>query len=105
MVRAMAEGPEKGQEGMFLRNCLVEAMWLDVSKRARQLNEANPSAVRSQITILSEQFTAALINYDEALTDDDKVLAGALWRRFFEMNCDNYVHLETMVKFVRQQVM
>ncbi|KAG4067539.1 hypothetical protein HA402_005311 [Bradysia odoriphaga] len=29
MVRSMAEGPEKGQDGMFLRNCIVEAMWSD----------------------------------------------------------------------------
>lgn len=103
MVRAMAEGPEKGQDGMFLRNCIVEAMWSDVNKRAKQLNAANSSEVRRQINILSEQFQAALITYDEGLLDDDKVLAAALWRRFFEMNCSNYVHLETMVKYVRQQ--
>ncbi|XP_037042935.1 ubiquinol-cytochrome-c reductase complex assembly factor 1-like [Bradysia coprophila] len=103
MVRSMAEGPEKGQDGMFLRNCIVEAMWSDVNKRARQLNSGNLSELRKQIETLSDSFRAALITYDEGLMDDDKVLAAALWRRFFEMNCNNYVHLETMVKFVRQQ--
>lgn len=104
MVRAMAEGAEKGQDGMFMRNCIVEAMWSDVNKRAKKLNAANSSELRRQVLILSEQFQAALITYDEGLLLDDKVLAAALWRRFFEMNCDNYVHIEILVKYVRQQV-
>lgn len=104
MTRAMAEGPEKGQDGKFMRNCIVEALWGDVNKRAKKLNPGNPSEMRNQIQILSEQFQAALITYDEGIMFDDKVLAGALWRRFFEMKCDNYEHLETMVKYVRKQV-
>lgn len=35
---------------------------------------------------------------------DDKVLAGALWRRFFEKHCDNYESLENLVQYVRKQV-
>ncbi len=104
MVRAMAEGSEKGQDGKFVRNSIVEAMWTDVNKRAKKLKAGNTSEVRNQIHILSEQFQAALITYDEGLMFDDKVLAGALWRRFFEMNCENYEHLETMVKYVRKHV-
>lgn len=104
MVRTMAEGPDKGQDGKFMRNCIVEAMWSDVNKRAKQLNAGSPGEMRNQIQILSEQFQAALITYDEGLMSDDKVLAGALWRRFFEMKCDNYEHLEVMVKYVRRQV-
>lgn len=34
---------------------------------------------------------------------DDRVLASALWRRFFEMNCDDYGQIERLVKYVRQQ--
>lgn len=104
MVRAMAEGSEKGEDGKFMRNCIVEAMWGDVSKRAKKLSSGNPSEMRKQIQIMSEQFQAALINYDEGIMSDDRVLAGALWRRFFEMKCDNYEHLETMVRYVRKQV-
>lgn len=104
MVRAMAEGSEKGQDGKFMRNCIVEALWSDVSKRAKKLNAGNPSEMRNQIQVLSEQFQAALITYDEGIMFDDKMLAGALWRRFFNTKCDNYEHLEIMVKYVRQQV-
>lgn len=37
MVRAMAEGSESGEDGRFLRNSIVEAMWADVNKRAKKL--------------------------------------------------------------------
>jgi len=63
----------------------------------------NPSRTRQQIETLSEQFQAALIAYDEGIMSDDRVLACALWRRFFEMNCDDYAQIERLVKYVRQQ--
>lgn len=37
LVRAMAEGSESGEDGRFLRNCIVEAMWSDVNTRAKKL--------------------------------------------------------------------
>lgn len=37
LVRAMAEGSETGQDGRFLRNCIVEALWADVGTRAKKL--------------------------------------------------------------------
>lgn len=52
---------------------------------------------------MSEGFQAALVNYDEGILSDDKVLAGALWRRFFDRNCTAR-QLEVMVKYVRQSV-
>lgn len=102
LTRVMGEGSESGQDGRFLRNCIVEAMWTDVSTRAKKLSLDNPSASRAQVQILSEQFQATLINYDEGLMSDDKILANALWRRFFDMNCDDYTKLEKLVKYVRQ---
>ena len=53
---------------------------------------------------MSEQFQAALIGYDEGLLLDDKVLAGALWRRFFQRNCKDPEHLERLVHYIRKQV-
>lgn len=37
LVRAMAEGAETGDDGRFLRNCVVEAMWGDVNSRGKKL--------------------------------------------------------------------
>ncbi|XP_055916687.1 ubiquinol-cytochrome-c reductase complex assembly factor 1 [Eupeodes corollae] len=104
LVRAMVEGPEAGEDGRFLRNAIVEAMWSDVNTRAKKLGAQNPSRTRAQIETMSEQFQAALIGYDEGITSDDRVLAGAIWRRFFEMKCDDFTKLATLVRYVRQQI-
>lgn len=104
LLRAMAEGSEAGEEGRIMRNCIVEALWNDVNTRAKKLGADNPSEMRRQIQILSQQFQAALITYDEGILSDDKILAGALWRRFFAKNCESYEHLEKLVEYVRIQV-
>uniref|UniRef100_A0A182SUE4 Ubiquinol-cytochrome c chaperone domain-containing protein n=1 Tax=Anopheles maculatus TaxID=74869 RepID=A0A182SUE4_9DIPT len=104
LVRSMAEGAEKGAAGRFMRNCIVETMWNDVTTRAKQLTMDNPSVVRPQIQQLSEQFQAALISYDEGISYDDKALAAALWRRFLGGRCDDYEKLELLVGYVRRQV-
>ncbi|EAT36901.1 AAEL011048-PA [Aedes aegypti] len=104
LVRSMAEGAEKDDAGRFLRNCIVETMWNDVTTRAKQLSAHNPSVVRPQIQLLSEQFQAALISYDEGVSFDDKALASALWRRFFSGHCKDYEQLELLVKYVRKQI-
>lgn len=101
LMRVMGEGSESGQDGRFLRNCIVEALWVDVQTRAKKLSADNPSASRAQVAILAEQFQATLINYDEGLMSDDQILASALWRRFFDMKCEDYTKLEKLVKYVR----
>lgn len=57
-----------------------------------------------QIRELSEQFNAAVIGYDEGIQSNDRVLAGALWRRFFHLECNNPEHVESLVIYVRKQV-
>lgn len=101
-TRLMQEGTEDKEDGRFLRNCLVETMWGDVQSRSKKLGNDNPSFKRKQIEILSEQFQASLISYDEGLWFDDKALACALWRRFFESDCSNFTDLEKLVKYVRK---
>lgn len=105
LTRVMQEGSESGQDGRFIRNCIVETLWGDVQTRAKKLSLDNPSASRSQVAILAEQFQAALIIYDEGLMSDDKILANALWRRFFNMKCDDFTKLEKLVKYVRKTTM
>lgn len=102
LTRVMNEGAETGEDGRFIRNCIVEAMWSDVQQRSKKLTADNPSACRQQISVLAEQFQATLINYDEGMMSDDKILASALWRRFFTMECEDYSKLEKLVKYVRR---
>ena len=61
-------------------------------------------ALRNQVEELSYQFNAAIIGYDEGILSDDKVLAAAIWRRFFQCEGKNPEHLETLVYYVRKQV-
>ncbi len=40
----------------------------------------------------------------QGLMGHDRVLAGALWRTFFDKACEDPVKLELMVQYVRKQV-
>lgn len=97
---------QEGKEGKFLRNNMLQFMWQDIEKKTKKLGEraASSSARREGIQALSEQFRAILFAYDEGLLSDDKALAGALWRNFFEKDCKDVAHLEKMVEYVRRQL-
>ncbi|XP_047022043.1 ubiquinol-cytochrome-c reductase complex assembly factor 1 [Helicoverpa zea] len=113
MVRYMAEdvvlptGDKKKYikgDGHFIRNCIIEALWADVANKIKLLEGANPAIARKQVSELSEQFQAALVAYDEGLSDD-KVLAAAIWRRFYSLSEDvKAEHIERLVKFIRHQI-
>lgn len=92
------------ENGRTIRSSIVETMWQDATTRAKQLQADNPSAMRKQLNILSQQFQAALITYDDGLMHDDKSLATSLWVRLFDRRCENYEHLEILVEYVRRQM-
>ncbi|XP_045765499.1 ubiquinol-cytochrome-c reductase complex assembly factor 1 [Maniola jurtina] len=113
LVRYMAEdvtsiGTEKKKyvkgDGHFVRNCIIEALWADVANRIKLLEGANPAIARKQVSELSEQFQASLVGYDEGL-NDDKVLAAAVWRRFYTLAEDVKAdHVLKIVHFIRHQL-
>ncbi|CAK1546019.1 unnamed protein product [Leptosia nina] len=91
-------------DGHFVRNCIIEALWADVANRIKLLEGANPTIARKQVTEISEQFQAALVGYDEGL-NDDRVLAAAVWRRFYSLSEDTPPkHVEKIVHFIRHQM-
>lgn len=100
MVRAMGER----KDNTLIRNTIVETLWQDVTVRANTLAPDDGRTVKKQIEELTGQLQYAIILYDEGLTKDDKQLASALWTRLFTSNCDNYEHIELMVKYVRYNV-
>jgi len=100
----MAKAMEFGDEGRVIRNKIVEAMWIDVNNKSKKLGPENILAARQQVKLLGDQFQAAILTYDEGLLSDDRVLAAALWRRFFEKDCKDARTLEIMVRYVRQQM-
>lgn len=73
-------------------------------KKIAYFQGANPAIARKQVSELSEQFQAALVSYDEGLSDD-KLLAAAIWRRFYSLSPDTKAeNIERIVHFVRHQV-
>lgn len=100
MVRAMAEN----ESGQFIRNCIVGAMWSDVNLRAKKLGPSSTTIIKKQIVDISSQFQYNLIAYDEGLMADDKHLASALWKAFFQSKCDNYEQIELLIKYIRVNI-
>ncbi|ERL91181.1 ubiquinol-cytochrome-c reductase complex assembly factor 1 [Dendroctonus ponderosae] len=99
-ARAMAEG----DLGQLIRNSIVEALWVDVARRTKQLGDVNPAALRAQVEELSHQLQATFIAYDEGIQSDDIVLAGAIWRRLYQMQYASPHHVEDFVRYVRQHM-
>jgi hypothetical protein len=69
---------ELGDEGKIIRNALIKAMWEDCDTKSKKLEGALGSARKKQIQVLSEEFQASLLSYDEGLLGNDRVLAGKL---------------------------
>lgn len=100
MVRAMAEE----ENPVFIRNAIVEAMYKDCGQRAKQLSYGKSSTmIREQMQELVEQFKYGLIAYDEGMKDD-KILASAIWYRVFNGESDKYDDIESLVKYMRENV-
>lgn len=100
MARAMAER----EHSKLIRDNIVASMWEDISERSTKMAPESKRKLTKQIKELSDYFNFAIIAYDEGLTTDDKQLASALWTRFFLSNCDNYEHIELLVKYIRINV-
>ncbi len=61
--------------------------------------------IESYIDLVNTYSTCSLMTFIQGLLDDDRVLAGALWRQFFEFECEDPEHLRKLVHYVRQQVL
>lgn len=95
----------EGKTATFVRNFMLKMMWEDMDKRTKKLGQlAGLTARKEGLQEVAQQFKSSLFAYDEGILSDDRVLAGALWRNFFEMNCDDPKALETMVQYVRKQM-
>ncbi|XP_011303536.1 ubiquinol-cytochrome-c reductase complex assembly factor 1 [Fopius arisanus] len=98
MVKVMNDGI-RGQES---RKYIVEAMWEDANVRKKQLGNVKETVVKDHMKQLGYQFNAAIIGYDEGLLGSDKVLAGAIWRRFLQSECNDPEIVEKLVIYVRK---
>ncbi|XP_058805523.1 ubiquinol-cytochrome-c reductase complex assembly factor 1 [Phymastichus coffea] len=95
---------QEEEHGLVLRNHLIEAMWNDVKIRSKKLGIINTKVMNQQLELLSQQFNASLVGYDDAIFSNDTLLANHIWTRFFNKKTTNPVQLEQLVKYIRKQV-
>ncbi|XP_041361092.1 ubiquinol-cytochrome-c reductase complex assembly factor 1-like [Gigantopelta aegis] len=100
----MVKLSKMGDEGITMRNCMIEALWEDCEKRAKLLGTVSRSARRDGIDLLGNVFLGSLFAYDEGLLGDDKTLAGAVWRTLFEQRDTDPGNITLMVEYIRKQI-
>ena len=69
-----------------------------------QSQEMATSVRNKNIQALVDEFQASLFSYDEGISSEDVVLAGALWRNFFLQRDFDPRHLELVVEYVRHNL-
>jgi len=104
MVRAMSENTGETADGTFIRNSILNGMWMDINHRINGLRMDGLHIKQSNQAVQSYNlhFRMTLILYDEGLLGDDKILANALWLQFLESNCDDLAKIDLIVKYVRK---
>ncbi|KAK0182495.1 hypothetical protein PV327_000631 [Microctonus hyperodae] len=90
--------------GVDMRKNVVTAMWKDAEMRKKKLGNFRGNDISKQMEELGHQFNAAIVGYDEGLLSDDQTLAGAIWRTFLEMKCDDPKLMEKMIIYIRKNI-
>jgi len=99
-VRLMSEDCNDCQE---VRNWMLKQFWNDCDTRAKEVGEKSATERSEAVAEMAEQFNAAIMVYDEGIVGDDKTLANAIWRRFFNCRPDpDAEKLEMLVRYVRR---
>lgn len=101
MVCAMAEKAN----GIYLRNQIVRALWKEVETKLERNYGMTYSILHQYNSLHYDYFTPSTIEYDDGLLSaDDTMLANAIWRNFYDSNCDDIEKIELLVKYVRKTV-
>ncbi|XP_064429139.1 ubiquinol-cytochrome c reductase complex assembly factor 1 isoform X3 [Mirounga angustirostris] len=75
------------------------------SCRRRQTDkQVNSYILKKNMILMTNNFYAAILGYDEGILSDDRGLAAALWRTFFNQKCEDPRQLELLVEYVRKQM-
>uniref|UniRef100_A0A673TQJ1 Ubiquinol-cytochrome c reductase complex assembly factor 1 n=1 Tax=Suricata suricatta TaxID=37032 RepID=A0A673TQJ1_SURSU len=64
----------------------------------------NSYILKKNMILMTNNFYAAILGYDEGILSDDHGLAAALWRTFFNQKCEDPRQLELLVEYVRKQI-
>ncbi|XP_069351503.1 ubiquinol-cytochrome c reductase complex assembly factor 1 isoform X1 [Eulemur rufifrons] len=94
---------QEGRTGKYMCRIIVHFMWEDVEQRGRVMG-VNSYILKKNMIIMTNNFYAAILGYDEGILSDDHGLAAALWRTFFNQKCEDPRQLELLVEYVRKQM-
>ncbi|XP_058535320.1 ubiquinol-cytochrome-c reductase complex assembly factor 1 isoform X2 [Ochotona princeps] len=94
---------QEGRSGKYMCRIIVHFMWEDVEQRGRVMG-VNPYILKKNMILMTNNFYAAILGYDEGILSDDHGLAAALWRTFFNQKCEDPRQLELLVEYVRKQM-
>ncbi|XP_073930721.1 ubiquinol-cytochrome c reductase complex assembly factor 1 isoform X1 [Castor canadensis] len=94
---------QEGRSGKYMCRIIVHFMWEDVEQRGRVMG-VNSYILKKNMILMTNNFYAAILGYDEGILSDDHGLAAALWRTFFNQKCEDPRQLELLVEYVRKQM-
>ncbi|XP_049506869.1 ubiquinol-cytochrome-c reductase complex assembly factor 1 isoform X2 [Panthera uncia] len=94
---------QEGRSGKYMCRIIVHFMWEDVEQRGRVMG-VNSYILKKNMILMTNNFYAAILGYDEGILSDDHGLAAALWRSFFNQKCEDPRQLELLVEYVRKQM-
>uniref|UniRef100_A0A8C8UMM7 Ubiquinol-cytochrome c reductase complex assembly factor 1 n=1 Tax=Peromyscus maniculatus bairdii TaxID=230844 RepID=A0A8C8UMM7_PERMB len=94
---------QEGRTGKYMCRIIVHFMWEDVEQRGRVMG-VNSYILKKNMALMTNNFYAAILGYDEGILSDDRGLAAALWRTFFNQKCEDPRQLELLVEYVRKQM-
>uniref|UniRef100_A0A8C8UR95 Ubiquinol-cytochrome c reductase complex assembly factor 1 n=1 Tax=Peromyscus maniculatus bairdii TaxID=230844 RepID=A0A8C8UR95_PERMB len=92
--------PVEEKVGPFTK--IIEAMGF--TGPLRYSKWVNSYILKKNMALMTNNFYAAILGYDEGILSDDRGLAAALWRTFFNQKCEDPRQLELLVEYVRKQM-
>ncbi|EGW02772.1 Ubiquinol-cytochrome c reductase complex chaperone CBP3-like [Cricetulus griseus] len=95
---------QEGRSGKYMCRIIVHFMWEDVEQRGRVMG-VNSYILKKNMAYMTNSFYASILGYDEGILSDDRGLAAALWRTFFNQKCEDPRQLELLVEYVRKQIL
>uniref|UniRef100_A0A5F9DBD3 Ubiquinol-cytochrome c reductase complex assembly factor 1 n=1 Tax=Oryctolagus cuniculus TaxID=9986 RepID=A0A5F9DBD3_RABIT len=96
------DSPQPVEEKVGAFTKIIEAMGF--TGPLKYSKWVNPYVLKKNMILMTNNFYAAILGYDEGILSDDHGLAAALWRTFFNQKCEDPRQLELLVEYVRKQM-
>uniref|UniRef100_A0A8C3VTL8 Ubiquinol-cytochrome c reductase complex assembly factor 1 n=1 Tax=Catagonus wagneri TaxID=51154 RepID=A0A8C3VTL8_9CETA len=101
-LSATKDSPQPVEEKVGAFTKIIEAMGF--TGPLKYSKWVNSYILKKNMMLMTNNFYAAILGYDEGILSDDRGLAAALWRTFFNQKCEDPRQLELLVEYVRKQI-